>query len=96
MNWMDKKKENKAKETKPPVAPVVERNIKSLVSRQIKEERKKPVQERIAEAIGRFTGNIIFAYTHAIIFGVWIMWNIGWLGLEPFDPPSQGCRSLGQ
>lgn len=68
------------------IEPLIERNIRSLVTRRIKEEKEKPVQEKIAEAIGRFTGNIAFAYTHAIIFAIWIAWNLGWFGLTPFDP----------
>jgi uncharacterized membrane protein len=25
-------------------------------------------------------------YLHLAIFGIWIIWNLGLLGLEPFDP----------
>jgi uncharacterized membrane protein len=39
----------------------------------------------MAENVGRFTGNLAFVYVHAIIFGLWIAWNLGWLGLKPFD-----------
>jgi uncharacterized membrane protein len=65
---------------------LVERNIRTLVNQRIKEEKQKPLEERIAEAVGRFTGNMAFVYTHAAIFGVWIGCNLGWFGLKPFDP----------
>jgi uncharacterized membrane protein len=27
-----------------------------------------------------------FVYIHLAVFGTWILWNLGWLGLAPFDP----------
>jgi uncharacterized membrane protein len=78
--------EKKKRETKEPLVGLVEKNIRSLVNRQRQEEKQKPFRERIGERIGRFTGNVAFVYTHAIIFGIWITWNSGWLGLKPFDP----------
>ncbi len=26
-----------------------------------------------------------FVYIHLALFGLWIIWNLGWLGLKPFD-----------
>jgi uncharacterized membrane protein len=25
-------------------------------------------------------------YLHLALFGVWIVWNLGWFGLKAFDP----------
>jgi uncharacterized membrane protein len=69
-----------------PMAGIVERNIKALIDRRIKEERKKSFEERIADTFARFTGNMAFIYTHLAIFGIWICWNLGLLGVKPFDP----------
>jgi len=80
------KNEEKKQEKKDPLVGLVEKNIKALVNRQMEEEKQKPFREKIGERIGRFTGNLAFIYTHAIIFGIWITWNAGWLGLKPFDP----------
>jgi len=82
---MENNKENE-KKNESLMAGLVEKNITALVNRQIKEEKEKPFEEKIAERIGRFTGNLAFVYTHAVIFGMWIIWNMGWLGLKPFDP----------
>jgi len=82
---MEYNKENE-KKNESLLAGLVEKNITALVNRQIKEEKEKPFEEKIAERIGRFTGNLAFVYTHAVIFGMWIIWNMGWLGLKPFDP----------
>lgn len=27
-----------------------------------------------------------FVYIHLLLFTTWIIWNLGWLGLQPFDP----------
>ncbi|HZF63957.1 MAG TPA: DUF1003 domain-containing protein [Chitinophagaceae bacterium] len=68
------------------MARIVERNIDALIKRRCDEEQKRSVEERVADKITRFTGNMQFVYLHLAIFGIWIIWNLGLLGLEPFDP----------
>lgn len=68
------------------MAQVVERNIKALLHKQQQEERKKTREERVADVITRFTGSMAFVYIHLLLFGIWIAWNLGALGLKPFDP----------
>ncbi|OYQ32985.1 hypothetical protein CHU92_13770 [Flavobacterium cyanobacteriorum] len=68
------------------MARVVERNIKTLLKRRREEEAKRALQEKIADAITHFTGSMAFVYIHLILFGTWILWNAGGIGLEPFDP----------
>lgn len=68
------------------MAQVVERNIQALLRRRREEEERKTREEKIADAITRFTGSMLFVYIHLILFGVWIAWNLGWLGWKPFDP----------
>lgn len=65
---------------------VVERNIDVLLQRREKEEAHKSVEDKIADAITAFTGRMTFVYIHLCLFGGWISWNLGWLGLQPFDP----------
>jgi uncharacterized membrane protein len=43
------------------------------------EERARSLQNRIADAITRFAGSMLFVYLHVIWFGAWIG-----LGVEPF------------
>src|SRR3569832_468813 len=51
------------------------------------EEENRTVQERVSDSITRFTGSLKFVYIHALLFGGWIIWNLGWVpGLPPFDP----------
>src|SRR5688572_29555220 len=77
---------NQNPEPNPQMARIVERNIRALLTRRQQEERTKSTENRLADAITRFTGSMIFVYIHLAIFGTWICWNLGWLGLKPFDP----------
>jgi uncharacterized membrane protein len=69
----------------PQMARVVERNIDALLDRQNAEESNKRFEEKVADTVTRFTGSMIFVYIHLLLFGIWIIWNIGLLGLKPFD-----------
>lgn len=68
------------------MAHIVERNIDALLKRSKEEEQQKSFEEKIADTVTRFTGSMLFVYIHLILFSVWIFWNVGWLGLTPFDP----------
>ena len=68
------------------MARIVERNIDALLDRQQVEEENKSKEERIADAVTRFTGSMMFVYIHLVLFGIWITWNSGIFGLKPFDP----------
>lgn len=68
------------------MSKVVERNITALLDRRKAEDQAKSREEKIADTITRFTGSMVFVYIHLALFGVWIIWNLGLLGLKPFDP----------
>jgi uncharacterized membrane protein len=72
-------------DSSPQMAKVVERNIDALLERQNAEEESKRFEERLADSVTRFTGSMVFVYIHLILFGIWISWNAGLLGLRPFD-----------
>jgi uncharacterized membrane protein len=66
---------------------VLARNIDGLLATRREEERRRSTQERISDAIARFTGGLRFVYIHAVLVGGWIVWNLGWIpGLPAFDP----------
>src|SRR3954453_13311994 len=70
----------------PQLTPVVGRNIQSLMERQRRQEKERTFQDKIADAITKFTGSLMFVYLHLLIFGSWIAINTGWLPLPKFDP----------
>ncbi len=68
------------------LSSVLERNIQALSERRRQEERHATVQEKVAEAITRFTGSMVFVYLHLAIFGFWILANLGWVpGVPVWD-----------
>jgi uncharacterized membrane protein len=77
--------EGKGYEQLPGMAQIVERNINALLTRRKQENEAKTKQEKVADAITRFAGSMRFVYIHLTLFGLWIIWNLGWLGLPPFD-----------
>jgi uncharacterized membrane protein len=65
--------QQKQKQTTQPnrdMAGIVNRNIKALVARRSEDENNKPVEERVADSITRFTSKMAFVYTHVVVFGV--------------------------
>jgi uncharacterized membrane protein len=63
------------------------RNIDVLRRRREEEEATAGLQERLAAAITRFSGSMRFVYAHALIYGFWIVANLGLIpGLRPWDP----------
>ncbi|HYF63236.1 MAG TPA: DUF1003 domain-containing protein [Herpetosiphonaceae bacterium] len=70
----------------PGLTPVVERNIAALLSHRARENRRKPMADRIADRITRFSGSMAFVYLHLALFSGWIAINLGWLPIAPFDP----------
>ena len=68
------------------VSEVVERNIRALLLRRKHEDAQKTREERIADAVTRFTGSMRFVYIHIVLFGGWIVVNLGWIPFVPrFD-----------
>jgi uncharacterized membrane protein len=68
------------------IASILEKNISALVERRRREEHERPAEERIADAITRFTGSMLFVYLHLFLFGAWIITNLKWTPLPKFDP----------
>ena len=67
------------------MAHIVERNIEALTARHQAENQARCWQDRLADAVTAFTGSMTFVFIHLALFGLWIVWNLGWLGLKPFD-----------
>lgn len=73
--------------TKPSRGPsVVARNIETLLQRQSREQESRTTQQRIADAITGAAGSLPFVYVHLAIVVFWVVVNIGWTPLKPFDP----------
>jgi uncharacterized membrane protein len=70
----------------PGLSTVLARNIHALNERRREEEKQATFQEKLADAITRFTGTMLFVYIHLAIFGFWIIANLGWIpGVPRWD-----------
>jgi len=71
----------------PEMTRILDRNIQALLARRQEDEKRRPLAHRITDRITFFTGSLPFVYLHLLIFGFWIVVNIGWIPLIPrFDP----------
>jgi uncharacterized membrane protein len=73
---------------KPPgLASVLARNIRMLQERREREEATAALEERTAGAISRFSGTMRFVYAHVVVYGFWLLVNLGLVpGVPKFDP----------
>ena len=64
----------------------LERNIAALERRRRDEESNATFQDRLAQAIARFSGSMAFVYVHLALYGFWIVANLGWVpGVPAWD-----------
>jgi uncharacterized membrane protein len=76
------------------LARVIEQNIHTIVhSRQFAASQRNG-EERIADAITNFSGRMYFVYFHVIWFTIWILANLGYFGIKPFDPYPFGLLTM--
>jgi len=69
----------------PGTANVVERNVNALLHRKKMDDKNRDLKGKIVDAITAFAGSLSSVYLHFIFFGGWIIWNLGWLNIKPFD-----------
>lgn len=81
-------------EEAPEIAGIVIRNIQELIKLRQQDEKHKTHDEYIADKITRFTGRMTFVYIHLIAFGLWIIYNLGLIGIKPIDPAFTGLMIL--
>jgi uncharacterized membrane protein len=68
------------------VAGVVVRNIRALLELERDRERRRGAGERVADAVSRFAGSMPFVYVHLLLYGGWIVINLGLTPVPRFDP----------
>ncbi len=69
------------------LTPFIRRNIENLRRRHKRELQDTSRDEKIADAISRLSGSMMFVYIHAALVIIWVIWNTGTMAsLRPFDP----------
>jgi uncharacterized membrane protein len=63
------------------------RNIDALRRRREEQDKRAAFDEKLARAVTRFAGRMRFVYVHGLLYGAWIVANLGWIpGVTPWDP----------
>lgn len=78
----------------PALADIIERNIDSMAQVRAAEQANSTLQDRLADRLTWFSGNMWFVYVHVAWFGWWIAQNEGWIGHRIFDPFPFGLLTL--
>ena len=78
----------------PVLSDVVERNIRTILRMRAHSSRDRGLQDKIADYITGLSGRMSFVYLHVLWFGVWILFNTGWLGAKVFDPFPYGLLTM--
>jgi len=61
-------------------------NIEAIARLEEESNRARTFADRISDAIAGFAGTLSFVAVHIAVFALWVVWNLGWLGLPRFDP----------
>ena len=70
----------------PELADALERNIETILELRREAEKRRSLQDRVADSITNFSGSMAFLYVHMLWFGLWVVINAGLLkGVKPFD-----------
>jgi uncharacterized membrane protein len=68
-------------------AATLRENIALLTAREHAEAGEAPLTDRIADRITAFSGSMKFVALHLVVFGLWIVTNLGVIPIVPrFDP----------
>ena len=78
----------------PALADIIERNIQTLINVRRAERSRRTPQDRLADALTRFSGNMWFVYIHVAWFAWWVADNRGWIPGRIFDPFPFGLLTL--
>ena len=70
----------------PHLAPIVQRNIDTIVELRQEVRRSRTTADRIADAITCWSGSMLFVYVHIAWFALWIVVNLHLTPVPAFDP----------
>ena len=76
------------------LAKIIEQNIRTIVNNRQMAASQSTTEERLDDAITAFSGRLYFVYFHVLWFGVWILINLGFFGIKPFDPYPFGLLTM--
>lgn len=87
-------KESASQKRETQLASIIEQNIHTIIHTRQTVASQRTTEERLADAITDFSGRMYFVYFHIVWFAVWILINLGYLGIKPFDPYPFGLLTM--
>jgi len=81
-------------EDNPALSQVIEKNIRTIIGLRLKAAKGRSLQDRIADGMTTFSGQMVFVYVHLVWFCLWILLNTGGVGVAPFDPFPYGLLTM--
>lgn len=91
---MPRKKSKLSNKNNGRLAKIIEQNIHTVINNRNVAASKRTTEERLADAITDFSGRMYFVYFHIVWFGIWILINLGFFGIQPFDPYPFGLLTM--
>ena len=91
---MTRKKSTPRNEESERLAKIIEKNIHTIINIRHVTAGQRTIEERIAGTITEFSGRMFFVYFHIIWFGIWVSLNLGFFGIQPFDPYPFGLLTM--
>jgi uncharacterized membrane protein len=70
------------------LSPTLARNIEAILERRRSKAASASAEEKAAAAISKFAGSMMFVYIHIVLFGAWILINVGLVPVIPAWDPS--------
>jgi uncharacterized membrane protein len=89
-----KKSTSASKKKDARLANIIEQNIHTIIHARHVAATQRTREERLADWITTFSGRMYFVYFHIVWFGVWIAVNLGFFGIQPFDPFPFGLLTM--
>ncbi len=74
------------KNSDPHLAAIIEKNISTIIELRRNAAHHRTLSERVADVITDLSGRMAFAFIHVIWFVIWIVINLGFTPIHPFDP----------
>jgi uncharacterized membrane protein len=69
--------------TRGALSPTLTRNIEAILERRRAKAKAASLEEKAAATISRFAGSMMFVYIHLVLFGAWILINVGLVSVVP-------------
>ena len=85
---------NKFTTKNPRLSDIIEQNIHTIINLRQRAANHRTTQERLADLITEFSGRMSFVYAHIAWFSLWIIINVGLVGIPAFDPFPFGLLTM--